>query len=168
MTVISNVPAPVALDVNDADIDAMRAEYRRRSRVPRPAFLIIGIAYVGLGIADWLGHRGPAWFWVVCGVILMAFSLYAGKDFPSSVRPTGLHFSEDGLDLDVAFEKNPRRHYSWGQIRTIDDIGESFVLVPKYGKRAVLTKRSFPDGGNEAWAFFTAHGVSGRRPSVAA
>ena len=49
-----------------------------------------------------------------------------------------------------------------GEIRAIDDIGEVFVLVPKFGKRVVFPKRSFPDGGREAWAFFAAHGVAGR------
>jgi hypothetical protein len=95
------------------------------------------------------------------GVLFIVGSTRAGAQFPPSVRPTGLHFTADGLDLDVAFEKNPRRRYSWREIRRIDDIGEVFVLVPKFGRRVVFPKRSFPDGGREAWAFFTEHDVTG-------
>jgi hypothetical protein len=107
-------------------------------------------------------HRSAWWFWGASGAFMVISSMRTRTDRPQSVRPTGLHFTSNGLDLDVAFERDPRRHYSWREIRRIDDIGEVFVLVPKFGRRVVFPKRSFPDGGREAWAFFTEHGVRGR------
>jgi len=157
-----SVPAPIALDVYESDLDAMRADFRRHARVPRPWMLGIGIAYLGLALLQARSHRSEWWFWAACGALFIIMSTRAGPQFPPAVRPTGLHFTAAGLDLDVAFEKNPRRHYSWREIRAIHDIGEAFVLVPKFGRRVVFPKRSFPDDGREAWAFFAAHGVTAR------
>lgn len=157
------VPAPLALEVYDGDVDAMRADYRRHHRVLRPWLLAVGIAALGLAAVKGAGHVGDWWFWTLMGAFYVVSSTRAGADFPPAVRPTGLHFTSDGLDLDVAFEKNPRRRYSWREIRRIDDIGEVFVLVPTFGRRVVLPKRSFPDGGREAWAFIAEHGVTGAR-----
>ena len=166
MSVLSSetvVPEPVALDVTDGDLAAMRADFWRRSRgVPRPWFLGIGIAYLVLGLYDVVTHRDLWWFWALAGLLLMLGSTRAGKGFPPAARPTELRFSENGLDFDVVREKTPQLHYTWRGIRSIDDIGDAFVLVPQFGKRIVLPKRSFPDGGREAQAFFTAHGVTGR------
>jgi hypothetical protein len=155
------VPAPLALEVYDRDVDAMRADFRQQHRVPYPWLLAVGIVALVLAVAKGVEHAGDWWFWTLMGVFYIVSSTRARADFPPSVRPTGLHFTADGLDLDVAFEKNPRRRYSWREIRRIDDIGEVFVLVPKFGRRVVLPKRSFPDGGREAWAFIAAHGVTG-------
>jgi hypothetical protein len=158
-----SVPAPVAIEVYDGDLEAMRADFRRsRHGVPRPWILGIGIVYLGLAVLKLVDHLGDWWFWALCGALFILMSTRAGARFPPAVRPTGLRFSAAGLDVDVAFEKDPRRHYSWRGIRAIHDIGESFVLVPAFGKRLVFPKRSFPDGGREAWAFFAAHGVAGR------
>jgi hypothetical protein len=111
----TSVPAPVELDVREADLDAKRADYVQHCHgVPRPWLLGIGILDIGLA--------------------------------------------------DVAFQRDPPRHYPWRKIRAIHDIGESFVLVPNFGKRLVFPKRSFPAGGREAGAFFTTHGVAGRTP----
>lgn len=164
MTEVSpTIPAPLALDVYDRDVDAMRADFRQHHRVPRPWMFGLGIVYLALAGAKVAGHFGDWWFWALIGVLSIVTSTRAGAEFPPSVRPTGLHFTAGGLDLDVAFEKNPRRHYSWREIRRIDDIGEVFVLVPKFGRRVVFPKRSFPDGGLEAWTFVTEHGVTGAR-----
>jgi hypothetical protein len=78
------------------------------------------------------------------------------------LRPTDLRFSDEGLDFDVAFAPPSNRYYPWRWIRRIEDIGDSFVIVTRLYKRIVLPKRSFPDGGSEAWAFIIAHGVTGR------
>lgn len=155
------VPAPLALDVHEGDVDAMRADFRRHHRVPRPWLLGVGIADLGLALLQANAQRSEWWFWTASGALFIIFSTRAGANFPSAVRPTGLHFTADGLDLDVAFEPDPRRHYSWREIRRIDDIGAAFVLVPSFGKRVVFPKRAFSDGGREAWAFFAAHGVTG-------
>jgi hypothetical protein len=158
---VLSVPPPLALDVYDRDVDAMRSDFRRHHRVPRPWFFGLGIVTLGLAAAKVAGHYGDWWFWALTGVLYIVISTRADANFPPSVRPTGVRFSAAGLDLDVAFEKNPRRHYSWREIRRINDIGEVFVLVPKFGRRVVFPKRSFPDDGREAWAFFTEHGVTG-------
>jgi hypothetical protein len=162
-----SVPAPVTLDVTEGDLEAMRADFLAHCHgVPRPWFLGIGIAYVALGLFDVITHRELWWFWVLAGALLILGSTRAGKRFPSAVRATEVRFAEQGLDFDVAFENVPRRYYSWGGIRAINDTGEVFVLVPQFGKRLVLPKRAFPDGGREAWAFFAAHGVAGRTPAA--
>jgi hypothetical protein len=159
----SPVPAPVAVEVYDSDLEAMRADFRRHCHgVPRPWILGIGIVYLGLAVLKLVDRAGDWWFWALCGALFILMSTRAGAQFPPAVRTTGLRFSADGLDVDVAFEKNPRRHYSWRGIRAINDIGDSFVLVPAFGRRLVFPKRSFSDGGREAWAFFAAHGVAGR------
>ncbi|MGH7716276.1 MAG: hypothetical protein ACREML_09805 [Vulcanimicrobiaceae bacterium] len=100
------------------------------------------------------------------GIIFIGSAWFMAANVPASLRPTDLRFSEEGLAVDVAFERKPVRHYSWQAIRAINDIGESFVLVPKFGKRVVFPKRSFPDGGRKAWSFFAAHGVAGRAPRM--
>jgi hypothetical protein len=102
--------------------------------------------------------------WTRFCLIFIAASLRPDAKIPSAERSTVLQFSETGLDVDVAFQRNLPRHYSWRGIRAVNDIGEQFVLVPVFGKRLVFPKRSFPDGGREAWAFFAAHGVAGRTP----
>jgi hypothetical protein len=86
---------------------------------------------------------------------------------PAVLRSSDLQFSETGLDFVVIFTGKGARQYSWSRIRSIDDIGECFVLVPKFGSRVVFPKRDFPDGGREAWAFFATHGVAGRTPPIA-
>jgi hypothetical protein len=161
---LSVIPDPVAVDVNEFDADAMRADYLAHCHgVPRPWLAVSGIAYLAVGLLNWTQHT-QYWYWVLFGLAWIAMSLRPGKAFPTAVLPTGLRFSADGLDIDVPFVKDPRRHYSWRGIRRIDDVGESFVLVPTFGKRVVITKRSFPDGGHEAWAFFAANHVAGRTP----
>jgi hypothetical protein len=165
-----DAPAPVDLDVNDVDFEAMRADYRQHCHgVQRPWFLGLGIAYVALGVFGVVGHRPLWWMWTLFGLAFIALSLRPNAKIPSAERSTVLRFSETGLDVDVAFQGNSPRHYSWRGIRAINDIGEQFVLVPRwFGKRLIFPKRSFPDGGREAWSFFAAHGVAGRTPPVAA
>jgi hypothetical protein len=159
------VPAPLALEVYERDLDAMRADYLRHCHgVPRPWIFGIGILYLVLAGAKVADHRGDWWFWALSGALFIVMSTRAGAGFPSAERSTELRFSADGLDVDVAFARDPLRHYAWRRIRKIHDIGEAFVLVPAFGKRLVFPKRSFPDGGREAWAFFAAHGVAGRVP----
>jgi hypothetical protein len=159
------IPDPVAVDANEFDAEAMRADYRAHHRVPRPGLALAGIAFLVLALLDWTRHWPISQYWwlPLFGVGYIAFSMRAGKGFPAAVLPSGLRFSAAGLDVDVPFVKNPRRHYSWRGMR-IDDIGELFVLVPSFGKRVLIPKRSFPDGGHEAWAFFTANRVAGRTP----
>jgi hypothetical protein len=157
------IPDPVAVDVNEFDVEAMRADYSAHHRVPRPTMAALGVAYFVLAYLNWTRHQ-PYWYLILFGFAFIAFGMWAGKGFPSAVLPSGLRFSAEGIDVDVPFVKEPRRHYSWRGIRRIDDIGESFVLVPTFGKRVVITKRSFADGGREAWAFFTANHVAGRTP----
>ncbi len=164
-----SVPAPVDLDVREGDLDTMRADYLRHSHgVPRPWLFSIGILDLALSVAKLARHQGDWWFYALTGAILIVISMRAGAGFPPAERPTELRFSTDGLDVDVdvAFARDLPRHYPWRRIRAIHDIGESFVLVPTYGKRLVFPKRSFPDGGREAAAFFAAHGVIGRKPAV--
>lgn len=158
------IPDPVALDTNEFDVEVMRADYLAHChRVPRPWLAASGVCYLIVGLLGWMRH-GQYWYWVLFGLAWIAMSLYPGKAFPQAVMPSGVRFSATGLDVDVPFVKDPRRHYSWRGIRRIDDIGEAFVLVPLFGKRVVMPKRSFPDAGHEAWAFFTANGVAGRMP----
>jgi hypothetical protein len=161
-----DVPAPVDLDVNDFDFEAMRADYRQHCHgVQLPWFFGLGIAYIALGLFGVVAHRPLWWVWTLSGLIFIAMSMRPNAKIPSAERSTVLQFSETGLDVDVAFQRNPSRHFSWRGIRAINDIGEHFVLVPMFGKRLVFPKRSFPDGGREAWAFFAAHGVAGRTPA---
>jgi hypothetical protein len=161
------VPAPVDFDVGEADLDAMRADYLRHAHgVPRPWLFWIGILDLALSVAKVARHQGDWWFYAMTGAILIVLAMRAGAGFPPAERPTELRFSAGGLDVDVAFARAGPRHYPWSSIRVIHDIGESFVLVPRYGKRLVFPKRSFPDGGREAAAFFAAHGIVGRRPAV--
>jgi hypothetical protein len=158
------IPDPVALDVNEFDVEAMRADYLAHCHgVPRPWLAAIGVFFLVLALLDWARHL-TYWYLLLFGVAYIAFSTRAGKDFPTAVRPSGVRFSAEGIDVDVPFVKDPRRHYSWRGIRRIDDIGEAFVLVPTFGHRVILPKRSFPDGGHEAWAFFVANRVAGRTP----
>jgi len=159
----ASIPAPVDLDVNDFDLEAMRVDYRQHCHgVHRPWFLGIGILYVALGSFDVVEHRAFWWMWTLCGLAFIVLSLRPNAKIPSAERATALRFSESGLDVDVAFRGNLPRHYLWRRIRAINDIGEQFVFVPMFGKRLVFPKRSFPDGGREAAAFFAAHGVAGR------
>ncbi len=159
------IPDPVAVDANEFDAEIVRADYRAHHRVPRPGLAVAGAGFLVLALLNWMRHWPFSHYWwlLLFGVAYIAMSMRAGKGFPSVVLPSGLHFSGTGIDLDVPFVKDPRRHYSWHGIR-IDDIGEVFVLVPSFGKRVVIPKRSFPDGGREAWAFFTANHVAGRTP----
>jgi hypothetical protein len=162
-----SVPAPVELDVREADLETMRADYLRHCRgVPRPWIGWIGILNLILAVTKVARHQGDWWFWVITGVLFILMSLRAGPNFPPAERATNVRFSPDGLDVDLALAPNHQRRYSWRNIRAIHDTGESFVLVPAVGKRIVLPKRSFPDGGGEAAAFFAAHGVIGRKPAV--
>jgi hypothetical protein len=158
-----SVPASVDLDVREVDLVDMRADYLRHCHgVPRPWMLAAGIMYLCVAVLNLAVHRADWWIWLG-GVAFIVLSTRAGAQFPSAERATVLSFSDTGLDVDVAFQRAPPRHYSWRRIRAIHDIGESFVLVPMFGKRIVFPKRSFPDGGREAEAFFAAHGVAGRR-----
>ena len=161
------VPTPVSIELYDRDVDAMQADYLRHCHgVPRPWAFWVGIAYLVFAVAKVARHQDDWWFWALLAAISLIMSTRAGAEFPSTERPTELRFSADGLDVDVAFARDQPWHFSWRRIRAIHDIGESFVLVPAFGKRLVFPKRSFPDGGREAWAFFAAHGVAGRTPAV--
>jgi hypothetical protein len=159
------IPDPVALDANEFDAETMRADYRANHRIARPGFAVCGVGFLILALLAWARHWPLSQYWwqLFFGVGYIAMSLWAGKGFPAAVLPSGMRFSATGLDFDVPFMKNPRRHYSWRGMR-IDDIGEVFVLVPFFGARVVIPKRSFPDGGHEAWAFFTANHVARRTP----
>ena len=160
------VPAPVDLDVREVDLEDMRSDYLRHCHgIPRPWMLGVGMMYLALPILKLIAHRGDWWqdWWLWLGAIaFIAMSTRPGPQIPSVERATELRFSEAGLDVDIAFAGNIPRHYPWRRIRAIHDIGASFVLVPRFGKRIVFPKRSFPDGGREAWAFLTAHGVTRR------
>lgn len=161
-----SVPAPVDLDVREDDLDAMRADYLRHAHgVPRPWLFWIGVLDLVLSVAKIARHQGDWWFYALTGALLVVFAMRAGVGFPPADRPTELRFSAAGLDVDVASARAGPHHFPWRRIRAIHDIGESFVLVPTYGKRLVFPKRSFPDGGREAAAFFAAHGVVGRTPA---
>ena len=156
----------MAVDANEFDAEAMRADYLAHCRhLPRPWLAAAGVGYLIVGLLGWMRH-GQYWYWVVFGLVWIAMGFYPGKAFPEAVLPSGVRFSATGIDVDVPFMKDPRRHYSWRRIRWIDDIGESFVLVPSWGKRVVIPKRSFPDGGHEAWAFFVANHVEGRHAQL--
>lgn len=138
----------------------MRADYLRRCHgVPRPWIFWVGIADLVLAAVKIVRHDGDWWFYALIAIGFVFLSTRAGAQFPPAVRPTALHFTDRGLDVDVAFERDPRRHYSWRGIRSLDDAGDVFVLVPTFGRRLVFPKRSFADGGREAAAFFAAHGV---------
>lgn len=161
------VPAPVALDVREVDLDEMRADYLRHCHgIPRPWMLVAGILYLVFAVAKLIAHRGdwvPDWWLWLGAVAFIAMSTRPGPQLPSVERATELRFSETGLDVDLAFAGNVPRNYPWRRIRAIHDTGTSFVLVPAFGKRIVFPKRSFPDGGREAEAFLDAHGIAGRR-----
>ena len=161
------VPDPVAFEVHESDLDAMRADYLWHCHgIPRPWILGVGIAYLLLAAANLARHDGGWWFWVLLGALSLITSTQAGPGFPAAERATQVRFSTRGLDVAIAFGGEELRHYSWRRIRAIHDIGEAFVLVPAFGKRLVFPKRAFPDGGREAAAFFAAHGIAGRRPAV--
>ncbi len=157
------VPAPVDLDVREVDLAEMRADYLRHCHhIPRPWMLGVAIAYLILAPLKLSVHQNDWWIWILLGLSFGATALWPGPKFPAGERATELRFDETGLDIDIAFRGNMPRHFFWRGIRAIHDIGASFVLVPRFGKRIVLPKRSFPDGGREAWTFFAAHGVTGR------
>jgi hypothetical protein len=161
------VPAPVDLDVREVDLDEMRADYLQHCHgIPRPWMFVAGMMYLALAVVKLIAHPSDWaqdwWLWVGA-VAFLVFSTRPGPQFPSVERANRLHFSEAGLDVDMAVAGNVARHYPWQRIRAIHDTGSSFVLVPQFGRRIVFPKRSFPDGGREAEAFFAAHGVAGRR-----
>jgi hypothetical protein len=103
---------------------------------------------------------------VARGVSFIVLALNKSGKSSGTLRPTALRFDAEGLSIDVAFAPPFGRRYGWRSIRRIDDVGDSFVLVPTFGKRIVLPKRAFPDRGREAWAFFAMHGVAGRGPHL--
>lgn len=164
------VPAAVQLHVVDADVDSVRADFRwRRRRLSQPWMLVLGIPLVFMGLLRIREIHSVLDLWQLAfGVLYIGFAWIPTKNAPAVLRSSELQFSDTGLDVVVIFTGKGARRYLWRQIRAIDDIGECFVLVPKFGTRAVFPKRDFPDGGREAWAFFEQHGVAGRTPSVTA
>jgi hypothetical protein len=157
--IITSVPASVHLEVHDADLESMRADFRRRHYgISRPWILVLGVAYVLLGFARAVRPHDFVDLWpLYFGLIFIGFSWFTDPNIPAVLRPTDLRFTHDGVDVDVAFEPPANRHYAWDTIRRIDDVGDALVVVPKLGKRLVLPKRAFPDHGLEARAFFAAH-----------
>jgi hypothetical protein len=125
--------------------------------------LILGVLFIAIGLLRIREIHSLLDLWQLAfGVLYIGFAWVPTKSAPAVLRSSELQFSDTGLDVVVIFTGKGARHYSWGRIRAIDDIGECFVLVPKFGTRVVFPKRDFPDGGHEAWAFFAAHGVAGR------
>jgi hypothetical protein len=155
----TTVPGTVHFEVNDADLESMRADFRRRHYgISRPWILVLGVLNVLLGFVRALRPHDFVDLWpLYVGLIFIGFSWFTDPGVPAALRPTDLRFTDDGLDVDVAFEPPANRHYAWDTIRRIDDVGDAFVVVPKLGKRFVLPKRAFPDHGLEARAFFAAH-----------
>jgi hypothetical protein len=155
------VPAAVQVEVYDADLESMRADFRRRHYgVSRPWILVIGVANVLLGMLQAARpHAFMDWWLLYIGIgigfIVLAWIPEPG--IPAALRPTDVRFSDEGLDIDVAFEPPAHRHYAWDTVRRVDDVGDAFVILPKLGKRVVLPKRVFSDHGREAGAFFAAH-----------
>jgi hypothetical protein len=143
-----------------------KAVQRQRHGVASPAFLVLGVLFVLLSAAPIVWHRGVSWVPLTVGVGYIAVAFMGGAQFASTLRPTDLRFSDDGLDFDVAFAPPSNRYYPWRLIRRIEDVGDSFMIVISRRKRIVLPKRSFPDGGHEAWAFIAAHGVAVRAPQL--
>lgn len=164
---MASIPMPVGFEVYDADLEMVRADLRRRRFGLRdPAMFVLGLAFCVLGVLNLTIHDNFGWAYLLVGCVQFAFSMWGKMQSPLVLRPLDLHFAEDGIEVDVAYHHQPLRHFSWSAIRALDDIGDAFVLVPKFGTRIVFPKRSFPDGGSDAWAFFTAHGVAGRMPSA--
>jgi hypothetical protein len=131
--------------------------------------LVLGILFVLIGLLRIREIHSLLDLWQFgVGLLYIAAAWLPSKAAPPVLRSSELQFSDAGLDVVVIFTGKGARHYSWSRIRAVDDIGECFVLVPKFGARVVFPKRDFPDGGREAWAFFAARGVAGRTPSVAA
>jgi hypothetical protein len=156
------VPEAVEVDVFDADLESMRADFRRRHYgISRPWILAIGVIETLFGILRVsfppAGHTLGDFWMLGIGLGFVALAWIPDPGIPSALRPTGVRFSDIGLDIDVAFAPPANRHYAWDTIRRIDDVGDAFVIVPKIGKRLVLPKRAFADGGREAKAFFAAH-----------
>lgn len=139
-----------------------KALQRQRHGVANPALFVLGVLFLLLELAPLTWHGAVRWEMVALGPLYIALSFVSGTRFGGALRPTDLRFSDDGLDFDVAFAPPSNRYYRWRLMRRIEDIGDSFVIVTRLYKRIVLPKRSFPDGGREAWAFIVAHGVTGR------
>ena len=168
------VPAPVEIGVSDTDLDIVRADFRRRRLGFRqPGLLVVGILLLVLGVLRLRSHGTGLELWsLYCGIVYIAGALFfmwrPPKNVPAFLPSRELQFSETGLGIRFIYGSARLNHYGWWRIKAIDDLGELFVLVPLFGSRIVFPKRDFPDGGREAWAFFSQHGGAGRTTSVTA
>jgi hypothetical protein len=169
----TSIPAPVTLSVTDADVALMwDAVRRQRHGVSEPYMFWAGVTITVINIPFiYHGNVLGAWTSLGSGLLFIVASLLNIRKTGGTLHPTYLSFDPDGLHIDFSPPSGRRYRYAWCWIQRIDDVGESFVVVPRYDKRIVLPKRAFPDHGHEAWAFFAAHDVAGRvarlQPAVA-
>ena len=154
------VPSPLRFEVYDADLErARKAFWRGRVGIRKIPAFAIGIVFTLLTVVNFIDHRIDWWVTLITACCFIALSLRPDPNEPPLLRPIELHFSDDGLDIDVAYAQPPVRHYAWNKLRAVEDIGEAFVLIPTFGTRVVFPKRNVPDGGSEALSFFAAHGL---------
>lgn len=164
---VTPIPAPVQLSVTDEDVHRMwRAVQIQRHGISRIWCLVcaaLSLIVFGLeAVLSIMAHRVLNPWALASSLSLMYSSFQPLTSTAGSPRPTDVAFSEDGLTIEVAFSAPYVRHFPWSALRRIDNLGDAFMVVPKFKKPFVLPKRSFPDGGREAQAFFDAHGVQGR------
>jgi hypothetical protein len=159
----ASIPAPVRLDVTDADVAHMwKAVQKKRYGVASPLLLVVGLVNLLTDLVGYAKSGHVSWLGVAVGIAFTAAAFIRSGSSPKTLRPTELRFADAGLNVDVAFEPPAERAYPWSSIRRFDDVGDAYVLIPKRGKRIVLPKRAFPDRGREACDFVAAHGVLAR------
>ena len=162
---VAPVPAPVEPNVNDEDIALMwDVVQKQRFGVLNPTWLVLGTLFIASDILSLTFHGGVRWWSVALGVCYVALAFTKAGANTATLRPFEVTFSNFGMIVEMpgTILVKSLKSYSWRSICRVDDMGDSLVIIPWFKQRIVLPKRSFPDRGREAWAFFAAHGVAGR------
>jgi hypothetical protein len=162
-----SVPAPVHFERADFASTTARPPRRGFPRA-RPVFFIAGACYVVAAGVKYAVHQPEGPVFLVCAAMFFVVGWMAGPGAAAPLHADELRFSDDGLEVDLAASPPSPRRYPWSAIRVIDDTDIAFVLIPVRGARVMFPKKSFPDGGVEARAFFGAHGVAGGNAPVRA